>query len=1110
MPDAGAPDTLSRPPLVRMLGPVQVRTAAGELVEPSGARSKALLVALALAAPATVGVPALVDDIWGDDAPRGAKAALQALVSRVRAAAGDGVVESTPSGYRLGSDGSDLARAERAVVETAAALDRDDAETAAALASGALELWRGEAGAEFDDELGRALRERAAAAEHALAVTAAEAALRLGRPAVTAARRAASGAPFDDRAHLLLMRALDEQGRPTEALAVFAEFRERVQDAFGSSPSLPLQELNLDLLQREATSLAATALALTAASTPVVVRGVRAAPNELLGRDHDITALEALLERSRVTTVLGAGGLGKTRVAQELAARATRRTLPGGSRRFDAVYVVELAGVRAGDDLVFALGSALGIREAATSSRLADHLVRADLRTRILNRLGEGRTLLVLDNCEHIVDAAAEWCSELTSELPELVVLTTSRTPLAIAAERVYPLPPLGRPAGSDDPHDLLDDPAVRLFVDRATAARPGALLPLETVARLCERLDGLPLAIELAAARIRSLGVDEVERRLSNRFVLLSGGDRSAPERHRTLLAVIEWSWNLLGTAEQRALVRCSEFADGFTLDGAASVLGGEADAVADLLDTLVAQSLLVVAEGRSGVRFRMLETVREFGRDRLRAAGESGEVQEALFVWADAFAAHHIARSDGAEQVAAFAAIAADEENLIDVLRRAIDAARPDVVVAVYALLAHYWALRSAHGEVMAFGRAVFGAVTAYRPEDDGDDEKTAQLAVGLVFTVAHMMIVDLRFAVRPLSRLRALAAVWTASDPRLATMVDVVLSARTERSLHAAVQRAIDSPDPRSALLGNLVGSIAAENEGRRDDAIALARAAVRMADALGDTWGTAMGGQMLGALYSQAGEPRLALEWAGGSREGLVALGADGDLRQLEWVIATNQIAVGDLDEARAVFERLTVSSGEVDDGIEVSSIGLAGLAEVYRAAGQVAEARAVYQRAADTFSAPRMRSSPWYRMVLSATLAALVLDGTGTAGERLRLARRLRARTLASLRGPSRGYTDRPVLGSSIVGLAVWAAECAPSIPVAVPLELLALAEAMASRQDTPALHLPPLFERFARAVHPETVAAARAAAAALPHDDQPERVAALLRTPGPWSWGWTG
>ena len=1116
---------------VGVLGPVAAG-GTGTLIEASGPRAKALLAALALAAPRPVSAERLIDEIWGDDPPRGARAALQTLVSRLRSSVGDELIESLPSGYRLTLEPTaiDLMAAEELLERARTAVADGSPDAATALAGQALALWRGEPGADLDDgALADALADRAAHVFDALQTVAAGTALALGRAetAEELARGLAARAPFDDTAHLLLMRALDARGRSTEAVAVYAGFRERVQDAFGTSPDVELQALHLELLGRDAPaggsdrSPADDAQPARRDAGPGagpnagsgvdrsagrgIGRGIRAAPNALIGRETAVTAILALLEIARVTTILGPGGLGKTRVAHEVAARSLDR--------FRAVAVVELASVRTEEDVVFGIASALGIRDSGNGRRLGDQVVRADLRTRILNRLGETRTLLVLDNCEHVIEAAAEWCATLTAELPELTILTTSRTPLAISSERVFALAPLG--AGETDD-------AVRLFLDRATAARQDAVLPVATVARLCARLDGLPLAIELAAARVRTMSIDEIERRLSNRFALLAGGDRSAPERHRTLLAVIEWSWNLLGRDEQRALARLSEFADGFGAEAAGAVVFAGAagtstttatsasspDCIEDLLDALVAQSLVMVRETGTGLRYRMLETVREFGQLQLERQGARDEVRDALFAWADGFSRTRGARMDGREQVPTFREVTAEEDNLIDVLRRAIDAGRPDIVTSVFALLAYYWSLRSAHSEVDAFSRPVFDAIRHFEPAPDEVDA----LAAVLVIITATTMVGDLRFAVRPLGRLRWLLRTRSVRDRRLIAVAEIMMAAGNAVELAARVERAMASDDRATALLGTLIAGISAENDGDRDTAAVVTRNGARLAAELGDTWGTAMAAQMLAALASQSAEPEEALRWARPAREGLAVIGATEDLQQLDWVIGVNSIGVGNLAAARDVFERLVALPGRTD-GVEYRSIGLAGQGELLRAEGRPVEGLARLREALDTFDAPRLRASPWFRTVLSETLAVLVLDGSGGPDEALRLARRLRSRTIATLRISP--FADQPVLGASLVGLAVWladprmhgslTADAEQARLTAMALELLALAERMGAKQDAPGLHLAPLFALFRAQTSDAAVEHARAAAAALTPTKRPGRAAAVLRASGPWS-----
>lgn len=1106
------------------LGPVSAAPGGGSaLVEAAGPRAKALLAALLLPAPRTVSAERLIEQIWQDDPPRGAKAALQTLVSRTRAAFGDDLVESTGSGYRLGVARrlTDLGRAETLLEHARAEYEAGAVVEAGAAAAVGLELWRGEAGADLPPgALADELQSAAIAVQDDLETLVVRTELDLGHgaEAEAPARRLTERHPFDDTAHLLLMRCLDAAGRSTDALAVYAAFRERVADAFGSQPAIELQELNLDLLDREASPVGTRRVAgerHPVAPTPSrrrLIRGLRAAPNPLLGRERSLDEVEALLAESRVITVLGPGGIGKTRVAQEIAHRRAEQC--------DAVVVVELAGVRTGDDVVFALGTALGIREVAGSRRLGDTVVRADLGDRIRSTLDGLDALLVLDNCEHVIDAAAEWSAALTADLPGLRILTTSRTPLAISSERVYALPPLGAERGPDGA-----DPAVELFLARATAARPGANLPRDAVARLCARLDGLPLAIELAAARIRSMPLDEIERRLSNRFALLTTGDRAAPERHRTLLAVIEWSWNLLRDAEQRALARLSEFADGFGLDAAATVLADDRGApghgehaapdvfaTQDILDGLIAQSLVLVTERDSVLRFRMLETVREFGRLQLGRRGELHLAQDRILGWATAFAESTVGELSGSTQVGAFRRVNLDEDNLLDALRRAMAGDRPDAVVRLFALLGYYWSLRSAHSEVIALSPAAYDAIRSYEPDDS-----TADSAVfALVIIAATMMIAGDRVGMLAAARLRRLVGAHPPTDPRAVAMTGLVLSAGRLERIESVAQEALASADPHTVLLGSLASASSAENDGRTEEAALLARRAVSTAVSLGDTWGESMASLLLSQLQSQSGHPVEAIEWARRARRGMVLLGADNDLRQLDWMIAINDVSLGELDEAERLFEEVIRDPGRNDE-VELRSIGLAGLAEIAHARGDRTGALSLYRRSIDSYESAREKASPWFRMALASTLAIMSDDDLADPRDAAALARRLRGRTLAGLRW-SPLFVDRPVLGSSIVGLGVWigaqrfpvppspSGRGAPaSLDAEVGLRLVALGEALGARQDAPSLRIPARLDGFRASLGAAAVDDARAWAAAIPDAGRPELVAALLREPGPWS-----
>ena len=291
---------------------------------------------------------------------------------------------------------------------------------------------------------------------------------------------------------------------------------------------------------------------LLAADRPVRA-GLRFEATSLVGRDDDIRALRAVVREARVTSILGPGGLGKTRLAHLLGREAEQ----------PIVHFIELVGISSPEDVVGEVGSALGVRDSVSGRRVLTAEQRGDVRARIGQALDQAPTLLILDNCEHVIAAVADLVAFLVSTCRRLRVVTTTRAPLAIAAERVFPL------------GQLSEDAAADLFRQRASAARPGVALDDEAVRRVVRRLDGLPLAIELAAAKVRVMSVGDIDRRLDDRFALLRGGDRSAPDRHQTLVAVIDWSWNLLTERERRALRWLAVFHDGFALPAAERAAG-------------------------------------------------------------------------------------------------------------------------------------------------------------------------------------------------------------------------------------------------------------------------------------------------------------------------------------------------------------------------------------------------------------------------------------------------------------------------------------------------------------------------------------------------------
>ncbi|MET0974257.1 MAG: BTAD domain-containing putative transcriptional regulator [Leifsonia sp.] len=1072
---------LADTPRVAVLGPVLVEGRDGTLIEPPGAMAKALVAVLVgdpgRPAGSAVSVETISDELWGDALPRNARAALQTLVSRLRAVAAEGLVVSTARGYSLAvhDEETDAGQA-RVLGREAATITASDPLAASALLDRAIALWRGEPGTDLPDSPARAqLSADSAAARAALLELRARTRIEAGdaEGALSDLESLVAAQPFAEQLQLTYLRALAAAGRRQEAIAAFASFRRLLRDEFGSSPGPELTAYNTSLLQDDIGSPAVGGGRLRI--------GLRAAPNELVGRQQDLTAIQRLLEHSRLVTVLGAGGLGKTRLAQEIGALAT----------MPSVVFVELASVRTDADVTLALASTLGIREVSPGQRLVDAAPRPDLRERIIGQLAERPALLILDNCEQVIEGAALWTADLLASLPRLRVLATSRSPLLIGAEQVYPLGPLPAVADGGQP-----GPAVRLFTERARAARPSVALPLDAVTRLCTRLDGLPLAIELAAARVRSMSVEQIEARLENRFALLTTGDRSAPERHRTLQAVIEWSWTLLSPDEQRALRRLSLFVDGFGPDAAHRVAAPSDDDATDVLDALITQSLLTVADdSRTGrPRYRMLETVREFGHLALEDAGDAGVARDAVFDWAESFALEALRHVNGAGQLSTFRSVSAEQDNLVFVLREAIAAQRSGTVITVFGLVGYFWTVRSAHTEVVAFSEAVLDATRGWVPPAGRENAA----ATAYVVIAATNFLFANRQGVRAMVRIREIVRSGAGLEPWLASISEFILAFADIPLATALLAKMCESSDLPTALLGNVMAAQVAENNGEPATARTSAMRAYELSQTAGDTWVGAMSAMTLAQLASQSAHAAEALEWVEAARERLLQLEVEQDLQQIDWISGGSLLSVGRLDEARTLFEGMITGDHTSSDGMEMASVGEFGLAELARIEGRQVDAVEHYRLAIASFATPASRASPWYFMALSARLSAAIADGGTEAGETAAWARLLRSRIVALHRARP-DYIDKPVLASALLGWTAWAMTD-PALE-ARGLELFALAEAMHARQDLPALQLSRHAAAAETALGVERVEAARAAVARLTLDERASRAYELIALP---------
>ncbi|MDO0932631.1 BTAD domain-containing putative transcriptional regulator [Streptomyces sp. DG2A-72] len=669
----------------RILGTTQAIHPDGTTVPVGGARLRALLTVLALRPGRTVPVSVLVDEVWDGEAPADATGAVQALVGRLRRALGANVVESVEGGYRLAASGDDidLHRFERLVGDGLRALTDGDPAKAAVVLDDALALWRGPALADLPDRTAEAARCEtrrldALRARHAAALALGQAEQSL--PELTAL---CDSHPLDEPLQALRLRALRDTGRAAEALAAYDDVRHLLADRLGSDPGAELRALHGELLRPA-----------EASSRPV--GNLRARLTSFVGREADIEAIRGDLADARLVTLLGPGGAGKTRLSQE-AAEAVRYVAR------DGVWLAELAPVDDPAAVPEAVLTAVGARETVLYGAGAEE-IRAGLErhddplVRLVEHCGRRRMLIVLDNCEHVVEAAARLVERLLERCPGLTVLATSREPLGVPGELVRPVEPLPEPV------------ALRLLADRGAAARPGFRIEddPEATAEICRRLDGLPLAIELAAARLRMLTPRQIADRLDDRFRLLTSGSRTVLPRQQTLRAVVDWSWDLLEEGERDVLCRLSVFAGGCDLAAAEAVCG---PAALDVLGSLVDKSLVVAAPSGEGgeMRYRLLETVAEYAGERLDESGGRPAAERAHLTYFRELARTTDPLLRGPGQRAAIERLEREYENLRTALRHAVAARDEQEALCLVLSLGWYWQMRDLRIEARNWSREV-----------------------------------------------------------------------------------------------------------------------------------------------------------------------------------------------------------------------------------------------------------------------------------------------------------------------------------------------------------------------------------------------------------------
>ncbi|MCV2488001.1 AAA family ATPase [Geodermatophilus sp. YIM 151500] len=680
---------------VHLLGPLQVRRQGRPVPVPSS-RQRALVARLALEAGRVVGTDRLIDVVWADRPPADAHGALHHHVSRLRRAIGAALVTRGP-GYLLDvrDDDVDALQFTRLAAAGRAALRAGSLDEAGSALRAALALWRGPPLEEFLDRdwarppAARLQGQYLDAVEDGFDVD-----LATGRHAdvLEPIREVLAEHPFRERLWGQLMVALYRCGRQPDALSAYADARRILADEHGLDPGPQLADLEHAILSHDP-QLAAPRPRFRATGGS----GNLPAPlTSFVGRAEELLAVQRLVKQARLVTLTGPPGVGKTRLAVEVA-RALHPDVE------DGVWMVELASLTQGGEVTTTLAAALGVRPGGAGG------AETPLVDRVVQHLRSRSALVVVDNCEHLLGEVADLVHTLLAGCPRLGLLATSRESLGVPGEALWPVEGLSVPdPARHDPAALLGTEALRLFEDRAAQVRPSFVITTEAapaVAELCHRLDGLPLAIELAAARVTVLPVARITAGLADRFRLLVTGSRTAPPRHQTLRAAVEWSYDLLGKDERRLFQQLAVFPSGCSLPTAESIgarLGLGAYSTLDLLSGLTGKSLVVASTGVDGEpRYRMLETLREYGIERLRAEGGYDAARRRHAELFASFAESGEAGLYGSDSSGWLRRLDQDRENLRAALRWAVAAGRGDLALCVAGALGFFFAVSERHDE-------------------------------------------------------------------------------------------------------------------------------------------------------------------------------------------------------------------------------------------------------------------------------------------------------------------------------------------------------------------------------------------------------------------------
>ncbi|WP_433163542.1 BTAD domain-containing putative transcriptional regulator [Kribbella sp. CA-247076] len=966
---------------IAVLGPLAMWAADGTPLDVRGVRLRGLLARLALSAGKPVSVETLVDGLWGSEAP--SANALQSLVSRLRAglpATESSIsVQSGPAGYTLTipPDCVDVLQFEE-LVRRGRTLIASDPEKAWTLLTQADKLWRGDALADLRDlpfaaiEADRLAELRLAATEHL-----AEAAVGCGhaRELIAELERLTTAHPLRERLHELLIRALYADGRQAEALAAYERVRETLADELGADPGSRLRDLHVAVLRGDSIDPPATATVVPAPAKPAPRSNLRAPLTSFVGRREDVTELARLLSNgTRLVTMVGPGGAGKTRLATE-----TGRTLVEQSG--DGIWFVELAPLGDAADVAPTVLSALGateyVDELRTTLAPKQFPTSRAATARLVEVIADRRILLVLDNCEHLVQEVAGLVDSLLAACPRLRVLTTSREPLSIPGEHLHPVGPLGLPPEDDTAAD--EYPALQLFVDRARAVRPDFVLTdtnRGAVAEICRRLDGMPLAIELAAARLRALTPLQIVDRLADRFRLLTSGSRTAMPRHQTLRAVVEWSWELLDPEEQAVARRLSLFSGGATLEAAEQVCSDDelpSESVLGVLASLVDKSLVEAAADDRSVRYRMLETVRAYGAEQLKDSGEYGRFRHAHTSYFSRLLRQARPKLRTAEQTQWIARLTAENENLLDALRAAIDTGSARTAVQLVSVLGEYWNMCGRPSESVTWLRAALDVPGPSSPID-----RAAALMLYSLGTISRSDDPAGAFphALRGLAEVRLLSrrhAAVAASGIGLFANAIWAMIRWDKAGCFRELEKAREHNDPWTRNMGVMMTAMFRENEGEVDQMAADLTLALDGFRSLGDRFGISLALRGLSSYQGNKGDHAGAVASLEEALSLLQELGTTDGVTQILGQSAVSRIELGDLDGARDDLRR-AMQLAEETGSRSGQGMAYAGMSRIALRAGRLDEAQELAERAYSMLDLEAERMAPHGQAMMLAQLS----------------------------------------------------------------------------------------------------------------------------------------